>query len=150
MSLTHFMLLVSFFTRWKLKKTSGFFIFSESMKRDQWHEMLLRELSFTAVNLQNSFHLTVGCKRLFMGALNCFKIRALSWFWLCCSVDRHANHQFYFSWLSTPWSQDVNWTVCKTFWRCPELLLNVWCTFDLRRVSMGMRSYLIFSPFWKF
>ena len=37
--LTHFMPLISFDTLWKHQKTRGFLMFSEGIKRDQWHEM---------------------------------------------------------------------------------------------------------------
>ena len=38
-SVKYFMPLISFDTPWKHQKTKGFLIFSEGIKRDQWHEM---------------------------------------------------------------------------------------------------------------
>ena len=38
-SLTHFMLLRSFFTPGKYQKTSDFLMFSGGIERDQWHKM---------------------------------------------------------------------------------------------------------------
>ena len=37
--LTHFMPLISLYTPWKYQKTSGILMFSEIIKRDQWHGM---------------------------------------------------------------------------------------------------------------
>ena len=36
--LTHFILLVPFYTLWKHHKTSGFCMFSRDLEKDQWHE----------------------------------------------------------------------------------------------------------------
>ena len=37
-TLTHFVPLISFDTPRKHQKTSGFLMFSEGIKKDQWHE----------------------------------------------------------------------------------------------------------------
>ena len=37
--LTHFTVLISFYTPWKQQKTYCFLMFSEGIERDQWHEM---------------------------------------------------------------------------------------------------------------
>ena len=42
--LTHFILLVSFYTSWKHQKTFSFLMFSRGIERDQWHEMVNREM----------------------------------------------------------------------------------------------------------
>ena len=44
--LTHFMLLVSFYTSWKYQKTRGFLIFSGGIERDQCRDMCWKKLHY--------------------------------------------------------------------------------------------------------
>ena len=58
--------LVSFFTPWKPKKTSGSVIFSGGIERDQWYEMVkAKETNFQIVNVMLIG--TLGKERAFIG-----------------------------------------------------------------------------------